>query len=239
MEHSLELATSAGDFQTQAKANRQIGWILWDYRRETDKSRKYYQRSLEIATAHGLLKELGAVHGDLGYLQNQWGDSQAAEESCRTAIAIREALGDQHGLASAYLNLGLVFQSQKAYVEENRCYEQSLDIYRRLKVPSGEAEVLLHQGIAWREQEQLIESEKTLQKVLALEESHDLSLTRGDVLYQMGRTVLLSGRKEEARSWLTGAVEQANTMKSPRAAEYTEFLQNYIDLLRLPDHGLN
>ena len=124
------------------------------------------ERSLEIATSHGLLKELGAVHGDLGYLLTQWGDGQAAEESSRTAIKIREALGDQNGLASAYLNLGLTFQTRKEYAEESRCYNESLAIYRRLKVPSGEAEVLLRQGIAWREQEQFSESEKTLNRPL-------------------------------------------------------------------------
>jgi tetratricopeptide (TPR) repeat protein/pimeloyl-ACP methyl ester carboxylesterase len=225
MEPSLELATNSGDFQTQASASRQIGWILWDYRRETEKSRECYRRSLEIGTSHGLLKELGAVHGDLGYLHTQWGDSQAAEESCRTAIKIREALGDQHGLASAYLNLGLVFQTRKAYAEESRCYNESLGIYRRLKVPSGEAEVLLRQGIAWREQAQFGESEKTLKQALGVVQSHGLKLTLGDVLHQLGRTLLLAGRNEEARTWLAGAVEEADKIKSPRAVEYAQFFR--------------
>jgi tetratricopeptide (TPR) repeat protein/pimeloyl-ACP methyl ester carboxylesterase len=225
MEPSLELAAKSGDFRTQASASRQIGWILWDYRRETEKSRECYRQSLEIATSHGLLKELGAVHGDLGYLLTQWGDSQAAEESCRTAIKIREALGDQHGLASSYLNLGLVFQTRQDYVEESRCYNKSLEIYRRLKVPSGEAEVLLRQGIALREQAQLGESEKTLKLALGVVQRRHLNLTLADVLYQVGRTVLLAGRNEEARTWLAGAVEQADKVKSPRAAEYAEFLR--------------
>ena len=225
MESSLELATKSGDFQTQASANRQIGWILWDYRRETEKSRECYQRSLEMGTSHGLLKELGAVHGDLGYLHTQWGDSHAAEESCRTAIKIREALGDQHGLASAYLNLGLVFQTRKAYTEGSRCYQESLVIYRRLKVPSGEAEVLLRQGILWREYAQFGESEKTLKQALGVVQSHGLKLTLGDVLHQLGRTLLLAGRNEEAHSWLARAVEEADKIKSPRAVEYAEFFR--------------
>lgn len=225
IEPSLELATKSGDFQTQAGASRQMGWILWDYRRETGKSRECYRRSLDIGTSHGLLKELGAVHGDLGYLLNQWGDSQAAEESCRTAIKIREALGDQHGLASAYLNLGLVFQTRKAYAEESRCYEESLGIYRRLKVPSGEAEVLLRQGISWRERAQLSESEKTLKQALEVVQSHGLTLTLGDVLHQLGRTLLLVGRNEEARICLAGAVKEADKVKSPRAVEYAKIFR--------------
>ncbi len=225
MEASLELATKSGNFQTQASANRQMGWILWDYRREGERAREYYQRSLEISTSRGLLKELAAVHGDLGYLYTQWGDSHAAEENCRTAIKIREALGDQHGLASACLNLGLVFQTQKAYGEGSRCYEQSLVIYRRLKVPSGEAEVLLRQGILWREYAQFAESEKTLKQALEVVQNYGLNLTLGDVMHQMGRTLLLDGRNEEARFWLEGAVEEAGRIKSPRAAEYAEFFR--------------
>jgi tetratricopeptide (TPR) repeat protein len=225
MEPSLELATKSGNFQTQASANRQIGWILWDYRRESEKAREFYQRSLEISTSHGLLKELAAVHGDLGYLYTQWGDSHAAEESCRTAIKIREALGDQYGLASAYLNLGLVFQTRKAYREGSRCYEQSLAIYRRLKVPSGEAEVLLRQGILWREYAQFAESERTLKQALEVVQNHGLKLTLGDVLHQMGRTLLLAGRNEEARFWLGVAVEEADKVKNPRTMEYAEFFR--------------
>jgi tetratricopeptide (TPR) repeat protein/pimeloyl-ACP methyl ester carboxylesterase len=225
MERSLELAANSDDFETQISANRQIGWILWDYRRESQNARECYRRSLEIATRRGLLKELGAVHGDLGYLLTQWGDTQAAEESCRTAIKIREALGDQYGLASAYLNLGLVFRTRKAPAEENRCYEESLAIYRRLKIPGGEADVLLRQAIAWRERAQFGESEKTLEQALGIIRNHDLKLTLADVQHELGRTLLLAGRNEEARTWLARAVEEADRIKSPRAAEYAQFLR--------------
>ena len=229
MERSLELATNSDDFETQIGASRQIGWILWDYRRESEKARECYQRSLEIATRRGLLKELGAVHGDLGYLLTQWGDIQAAEESCRTAIRIREALGDQHGLASAYLNLAIVFGTRKALAEEDRCYEESLGIYRRLKVPGGEAEVLLRQGIRWRERAQFGESEELLKQALGIIQDHDLKLILADVLHELGRTVLLAGRDEEARTWLARAVEKADKIKSPRVVEYARFLRTASD----------
>ena len=229
IKQSLDLATQSDDFETQAGANRQAGWLLWDYRpesqRESQPSRECYRRAREIATRHNLLKELGAVYGDLGYLYTQWGDPQAAEESCRAAIEIRQALGDQYGLASAYLNLGLVFRTRKEFAEENRCYNQSLAIYRRLKVSGGEVEVLLRQGIAWREQAELGESEATLKRALGIMQDHDLKLTLGDVQHELGRTLLLAGRSEEARTWLASAVTEAENVKSPRAAEYAEFLR--------------
>jgi tetratricopeptide (TPR) repeat protein len=225
MQNSLELSNLTKDFRTQASARRQIGWMLWDYRRENEKSRECYDRSLEISTRHGLLKELGAVHGDLGYLFSQWGDRRAAEDSCRTAIKIREALGDQHGLASAYLNLGLVFRNAQDGTAEIRCYDQSLAIYRRLRVPSGEAEVLLRQGIAWRERARFDESEKTLKQALAIVQSCDIKLSLGEVFHQIGRTLLLVGRNEEANTWLAKAVQEADRVKSPRAIEYADFLK--------------
>ena len=225
MQLSLDLATQVDDFETQAGANRQIGWLLWDYRRDAQASRECYRRAREIATAHGLLKELGAVYGDLGYLHTEWDDTQAAEENCRAAIEIRQALGDQSGLASAYLNLGLVFQSRKEYAQENSCYDDSLGIYRRLKVPGGEAEVLLRQGIAWREQAELGKSLATLQLAIGIAQAHeDLKLRLGDALHEMGRTLLLAGRGDEARACLTRAVEEAEKTKSLRAAEYAQFL---------------
>jgi len=36
--------------------------------------------------------------------------------------------------------------------------------------------------------------------------------------------LLLAGRREEARSWLARAVTEAENIKSPRAAEYAQFL---------------
>jgi len=224
MEQSLELATQSDDFETQAGANRQIGWILWDYRREGQQTRECYRRAREIAASHGLLKELGAVYGDLGYLNTEWDDTQAAEENSRAAIEIRQALGDQYGLAGAYMNLGLVFRARKAYAEENRSYDDSLVIYRRLRVPGGEAEVLLRQGIAWREQAELGESEKTLRQALGIIQEHDLKLTLADVLYELGRTLLLAGRTEEAHTCLAKAVAEAENVKSPRAVEFAQFL---------------
>jgi tetratricopeptide (TPR) repeat protein len=225
MQLSLDLATQLDDFETQAGASRQIGWILWDYRRESQASRECYRRAREIATRHGLLKELGAVYGDLGYLYTEWDDTQAAEENCRAAIEIRQALGDQSGLASAYLNLGLVFRTRKAYAEANGCYNDSLGIYRILKVPGGEAEVLLRQGIAWREQAEFGKSEETLKLAIGIVQAHeDLKLTLGNALHELGRTLLLAGRGEEARTYLTKAVEEAEKIKSPRAVEYAQFL---------------
>jgi tetratricopeptide (TPR) repeat protein len=229
MERSLELATSSDDYQTQISAGRQIGWILWDYRGENQKARECYERALEIGVKRGFLKELGAVHGDLGYLLTQWGDTEAAEESCRAAIKIREALGDQHGLASSYLNLGLVFHTRNATVEETRCYEESLAIYRRLKVPGGQAEVLLRQGIAWRKRAQYTESENALKQALGIVKSHDLKLILADVQHELGRTLRLAGRDEEAGTWLVSAAEEADKIGSPRAAEYAQFAKPIVN----------
>ena len=220
MELSLEFAAKSQDFETQASASRQIGWLSWNYLRDPQKSRDCYKRSREIATTHGLRKELGAVHGDLGYLQLQWGDSQAAEKSCRDSIKIREDLGDQHGLAEALVHLGLVLHTRKEYSEGTSCFNESLRIYRRLKAPRGEAWALLHQGIALRETgTEFNESEKALKQALGIVQSHDLKLMLGAVLRELGKTLELAGRKEEARTWLESAEQEAGKINSSGAKE--------------------
>jgi Flp pilus assembly protein TadD len=93
-------------------------------------------------------------------------------------------------------------------------------------VPGGESEVLLCQGIAWREQAQFGNSEKTLKQALSVVQNHGLKLRLGEVLHQLGRTLLLAGRNEEARTRLTEAVEEADKIGIPRAVEYVEFLRN-------------
>jgi tetratricopeptide (TPR) repeat protein len=92
----------------------------------------------------------------------------------------------------------------------------------RLNVQGGEAEVLLRQGVAWRDQAQFGESEKTLKQALGIIQNHDLKLTLADVLHELGRTLLLAGRSEEARTWLARAVDEADKIKSPRAVEYAQ-----------------
>jgi len=142
------------------KARKEFEEALKTYRELAHKEPDIYLRYVAIT-----LNNLGILEGTPSRLEEALKIyRELAQKERETYLPYVAITLNNLGMLDSGKNRGN--EARKEYAEESRCYNESLAIYRRLKVPSGEAEVLLRQGIAWREQEQFSESEKTLNRPL-------------------------------------------------------------------------
>jgi tetratricopeptide (TPR) repeat protein len=75
-----------------------------------------YERALEEFKKRGDEKEVAKILGHIGTLHHRRGEWGHAIEYYEKSIQIFEALRDQHGLASSYNNLGLVYAAKASGV---------------------------------------------------------------------------------------------------------------------------
>ena len=176
-EQNIKLAKKTKDFETLISTYRQIGFSLWTKQGEKDKVQKYYDQALQVSKEHSLVKELGAIHAELGFLYDEWGEYDKAEESCRQAIQIFEAIGHNYGLIGAYLNLGKVFETKQDLELAMKWYKESQRISTIVKHPAGQAYACLRLGRALRLQGQYTEAESVLRDAVRLSKKHGLAQT--------------------------------------------------------------
>jgi len=71
-------------------------------------------------------------YGQLGRLAQDRGDHAQAQQEYSRALAIREQLGDQHGMATIHHNLGTVAQMLGDHDEAEHQYRQAINISERI-----------------------------------------------------------------------------------------------------------
>jgi tetratricopeptide (TPR) repeat protein len=145
-ELAIAHAEAASDWPVVSAGNRNLGFVLWDKKREKARSRDAYARAGDIAKKHDLVKELSAVEIDLAYLSTVWGDPMRGEEFARRAIDSCTHLGDQYGLGNAYSNLGQALEAQERWPDAASAYRESRRLSVALRNFGGE--VFAERGLA-------------------------------------------------------------------------------------------
>jgi len=174
-EQSIELAEQSNDIETLSSGHRQIGFLLWEKRRQKDETQRHYDQALQVSEKYQLVKEIGSIHSDLGYLYEEWGDYDKAEQSCRQAIWIFKAIGNNYGLCSAYFNLGKVFESKPDLETAVLWYNQSRSISMSLNNSKCQARACFRLGKVLRKQGKRAEAEAVLLKAARLAKDNNLS----------------------------------------------------------------
>ncbi len=189
----LERAEQLNDFETLISAHRQIGFSLWTERRQKDEAREHYEQALRISKTHSLVKEIGAIHTEMGYLYDEWGENEKAQQSCNQAIEIYKELGNDYGLGSVYCNLGKVFESRQDLEAAVTWYNQSRNIFASIANSGGQAYACLRLGKVLRQQGKLTKAEDALLEAARLCQDHDLKETCADVKEQLRELRLSQG----------------------------------------------
>ncbi|MFQ5528183.1 MAG: CHAT domain-containing protein [Thermoanaerobaculia bacterium] len=159
----------------------------------------------EAAAAYRELLEGGSLDDDasasasnnLCLVLDALGDLEAAEEACRTALALRRGMDDRLRLARALNNLGLVLQHRGTYSEAEELFSEALAVNREINQPSAQAINLANLGavatLAGRFQEAL-ELNRAVRELAgrhgdepwAKEQARIAQLNRGVVLERLG-----------------------------------------------------
>ncbi|MCK4734919.1 MAG: ATP-binding protein [Methanophagales archaeon] len=184
---SLKYAEKEKDYKTLISAHRNIGFLLWIKRKQKDVTIKHYKDALQVSQNHNIVKEIGTIYAELGYLYDEWGDYNEAEENCHKAIEIFKALGNLYGIANAYCNLGKVLESKNVFDEAIKNYKQSIEVSSEIKNFGCTAYASLRLSMVYQKQNKLPEAEKKLQEAARLCQDHGLKEILKDVQIQLGK----------------------------------------------------
>ena len=88
---------------------------------------------------------------DLGNLEVDQGNIQAAEDLYRQSLAEWRRLGDQQGIAQTLNNIGFIMQIKGDQAEAMKMLDESLAIFRRLRDKQGIARALMNIAVSTRE----------------------------------------------------------------------------------------
>jgi tetratricopeptide (TPR) repeat protein len=154
----------------------------------------------------------------LSYLTWQWQDQYPVSRSlAEEGLALYRELGDQQGIASALLTLGLALGSQGDVAAQHSLVLESLALYRTLGATVGVAEAL---GILAMEMGHwdYARARAYLEESLALcrELGHIAGLSDG--LYNLGVLTLRQGDFAAARPWLEESLELQRGLSLPGVA---------------------
>jgi tetratricopeptide (TPR) repeat protein len=175
-EAALVLANEHGDPATASDAHRQLGFIRWVKFRDRSGCEQHYDAALRIATEHSLVKEIGAVHKELAYLNGDWGDLDAADRHVRLGIEAAEGLRDNYLLPGAYTNEALVLQSRGDFDDALGLLERAVLEFAENGNAGGEAYALYVLARLEATRDRAPEALKHLERARRLCVDHGLTL---------------------------------------------------------------
>jgi len=179
-DHLLRLAGERQDYLTK---EHQLWWQFGRGKLRRDSGE--WKEALEIF--EGLWKEdlpsdLGStLANDLGSLYRAKGEWERAIEYYERSLAIKEKVGDEHGMAPTLNNLGSVYQAKGEWERAIEYYERSLAIKEKVGDEHGMATIFNNLGTVYQakgEWERAIEYfEKDLAICEKVGDEHGMSTT--------------------------------------------------------------
>lgn len=168
-------------------------WGAWDWEEQLLKE--------SISWFPTVSNEAAAYLHQMGIVAHSRGDFSEAEARCREALAIKEELGDQVGMANSHQHLGVIAQERGNLDEAERYYRKSLRLYEELNLRYNISNTLHHLGIVAQLRGNLSEAETYYLKSLALkEEVVDRSGMAGSY-HHLGMIAMERGNLDEAEEY--------------------------------------
>lgn len=154
-----------------------------------------------VAPPVRLRARLGA--GRLTYLQGAYTEAEARQ---RESLALAQAVGDQHGIAAALTEVGMVARLQRDLAHSTACLTEGLARFRALEDADGIAFALLNLGATARVQGALSRSsallEESLTRYQSLGDRRSIAIAQAN----LGLVALQQGERERASDLLVAAL---------------------------------
>lgn len=149
---SIAIREGLGDEQYLSRALLNMGnWLAReaDYQNALD----YYQRYKEIKNASNDTVGLSMVTNNIGNLYFDWGQYDEALSNYLRSLDLALASSSEDGklLASKYLNIGVVYETQDYPVQAIEYYNKALNIYEQHDDPERKGEVFQNLGKVYAE----------------------------------------------------------------------------------------
>jgi len=144
----------AGSQLLAAQAANELSMIC-RARRDYDEAKAWAWKSYHLAEGASemdRLEEQAQARQNLGLIECEQGNLEAAQGQLEEALALYRSLGDQHGVADCLSGLGRIFSTKGLYETARQQFKEALAIFQGLGDRQSEATCLRIIGVTyWRQ----------------------------------------------------------------------------------------
>jgi putative nucleotidyltransferase with HDIG domain len=203
---SYRVALDDGHFILAAEALNVLAGIDFE-RGDITEAREIYKRALALG---GTNLELRArIEQNLGILSNIQGDLQEALEHYESSLDASRSIGDEHGCALAYHNLGMISADQQLWDDADRYFTSSIEIARRNGDVRLQGLCLLNHCEVHLARQHYELAKQSAEGALAIFDRLDARLDKSDAYKVLGIVYRETGRLALAESRLLASIELA------------------------------
>ncbi len=204
---SFQVACEIGNDVLAAEALNTMGGLALRTG-EMEEARTFFLRALERGgtTAHGLEAR---VEQNLGILANIRGQLVDAVRHYERAVAAYRAVNDEHGSATAYVNLGIAHTDLRQYDWADSYFSKSADIAERSGYVHLQGMCLANHAEAHFFRGRYDEARRMSEAALAIFDQLDSRADKSEAYKMIGMVYRETGRAALAESRLRTAIELA------------------------------
>jgi putative nucleotidyltransferase with HDIG domain len=203
---SYKVACSLGNEVLAAEALNTMGGLALRTG-ATDEARGYFQQALERG---GESRELRArIEQNLGILANIRGQLIEAVRHYEQSVEAYRATNDEHGSATAYVNLGIAHTDLRQYDWADSYFSKSFDIAERAGDVHLQGMCLVNHAEAHFLRERYDEARRMAEAALAIFDQLDSRADKSEAYKFIGMVYRETGRPALAESRLRTAMELA------------------------------
>lgn len=203
---SYREALDTGHFVLAAEALNVLAGIDFE-RGDIAEARELYRRALALADNN--LEIRARIEQNLGILSNIQGDLQEALEHYQRSLDACRSIGDEHGCALAYHNLGMVSADQQLWDDADRYFTSSVEIARRNGDVRLEGLCLLNHCEVHLARQRYDLAKESAESALAIFDRLDARLDKADAYKVLGLVYRETGRLALAESRFIASIELA------------------------------
>jgi DNA-binding NarL/FixJ family response regulator len=221
----------------QAEIAMRLGaalWRFWVSEGALREGREWLERALAAGGDVDPATHARALHF-LGNLAVDVSDKARARALYEGSLAIRRALGDQHGVAASLNGLGIIAIEEGDYDRARQLHEESLAIRREIGDEAGQGHSIFNLGRAAAEAGDLATARVHLQAALDLRRHLNDDVGVGYAMWLLGQVAVREGSIEEAATLNTEALARFQQVDDQFGTGYARLGQGWIDAARGDD----
>jgi len=203
---SHDIASAAGQDLLAAQALNTLGAI--EMADAPADARRHFEQALALGNASAELR--ARVEQNLGILAGIQGDADAALAHYHDSLQEYEGVGDEHGCALAYHNLGMLCADGERYEDADRYYGWSLAIAGRVGDTRLQGLCLVNRAEGQVACQQFEDARVNAERALALFDRLGASAEKSSAYRVLGMVYREIGRPALAESRLRTAMELAH-----------------------------
>lgn len=213
------------------KASNAIGNIYY-YRDEYARSEVYFKQSLNIALKAGMHQYIAMAYFDIGYIRYKNKKYVKALEFFNDAKMIYRELADTSNLYQVTNASGLCYSHLRNFSLADSCFRLAMHYAGKLNDSSKIADIKIHLGILFAEQEMLDEGIRYFEEALDHFDKTSDSDAISDALLNIGVVISMAGDYPKALEYMNRSLEyeEMQQIKSQLVIRYYHLADQYLKM---------